>query len=405
MRNCIVAQSGGPTSVINASAMGLLKANNEMNYYDNVYAGINGIEGILNDQLFNLSELDEDTIDRFIYTPSSGLGSCRYKLKSYEESKEEYSKIFSILKSHNIETFFYIGGNDSMDTVYKLSEYSKKHNLGVKFFGIPKTIDNDLPFMDHTPGFGSAAKFISTIAIENKLDSSVYKAKNVFIIETMGRDTGWLAASSSIAKLNGQPVVDLIYLPETTFNPDQFLEDIKEILKKKTSAIVVVSEGIKTEGDIFLGEVATHGEDKFGHAQLGGVSDQMKELIKSSGVCRKVRSIELSTMQRCAMHIASNQDITEAVECGKAALKYSIDGNSGDMMAITRVSNNPYKSEIKPVSTSKVANCIKYFPKEWINEEGNNVTDEAREYFLPLIQGEPKVEYVDGLPNYVTLIK
>lgn len=403
MKNCIVAQSGGPTSVINASAMGIVRANDQYKYYDNVYAGINGIEGILNEDIMNLSELDSEIIERLKYTPSSGLGSCRYKLKSHEENENEYIKLFEIFQKYEIDTFFYIGGNDSMDTVHKLSNYALANNLNVKFFGIPKTIDNDLPSMDHTPGFGSAAKFIATIALENKLDSSVYKTKNVFIIETMGRDTGWLAASSCIARLNGEPAVDLIYLPEKPFDSNKFIEDVKVQLKDKTSVVVVVSEGIRTADGTFLGEMNACGFDKFGHAQLGGVCNCLKNLLKEHNVCTKIRTIELSTMQRCAMHIASKKDIDEAFACGFEGLKYSKDGTSGYMMSIQRTSNNPYQSEIVPIHTSKVANTIKYFPTDWINAEGNNVTKEAYEYTLPLIQGEPEIKYENGLPNYAII--
>lgn len=403
MKNCIVAQSGGPTSVINASAVGVLKANEKFKYYDNVYAGTHGIEGILNEAFINLSEIEPSVIDRLIYTPSSGLGSCRYKLKSYEENKDEYIHLFEIFKKYEIEAFFYIGGNDSMDTVNKLSKYAIEHNENVKFFGIPKTIDNDLPSMDHTPGFGSAAKFISTIALENKLDASVYTANTVFIIETMGRDTGWLAASSCTATLNGKPAVDLIYLPEVAFDSNKFLSDVSNILKNTSTAIIVVSEGIRTADGTFLGESAASGIDKFGHAQLGGVCGYLKNLIIENGICNKVRAIELSTMQRCAMHYASQTDIDEAFKCGFEALKYSKNGISGYMMAISRISNNPYKAEIVATPTSNVANNIKYFPKEWINNEGNYVTSDAYTYTLPLIQGEPKLIYKNGLPDFAVL--
>lgn len=405
MKNCIVAQSGGPTSVINASAMGVFKANKELNHYDNVYAGLHGIEGILNETMVNLSEMDAEIIDRLMYTPSSGLGSCRYKLKSYEENKSEYIKLFEIFEKYEIDTFFYIGGNDSMDTVHKLSNYAKEHNHSTKFFGVPKTIDNDLPIMDHTPGFGSAAKFIATVALENKLDCSVYSAKNVFIIETMGRDTGWLAASSCVATLNGKPVVDFIYLPEVAFDSEQCLKDVAKKLETQDSVVIVVSEGIRTADGTFLGEIGGHGLDKFGHAQLGGVCNYLRNLIKDNGVCKKVRAIELSTMQRCAMHIGSQTDIEESFNCGFEALKYSIEGESGCMIGMQRVSNTPYKSEAFALHTSKVANNIKYFPKEWINAEGNNVTKEAYEYTLPLIQGEPKVQYENGLPKYAFILK
>ncbi|WP_461613296.1 6-phosphofructokinase [Clostridium sp. Marseille-QA1073] len=402
MKNCLVAQSGGPTSVINSSAIGIFEKNLECKYYDNVYAGLNGIEGILNKNLLNLSKMPKEAVSGLKYTPSSGLGSCRYKLKNYENHKDEYVKLFEILKEYEISTFFYIGGNDSMDTVHKLSNYAKEHNINIKFIGVPKTIDNDLPIMDHTPGFGSAAKFIATIALENSIDANVYNTKNVFIIETMGRDTGWLAASSCIATINGKSVVDYIYLPEIPFNIEKFVKDVTAKLEEKNTVVIVVSEGIRTADGTFLGEMSSTGLDKFGHAQLGGVCNYLKNLLKENGV-KKVRAIELSTMQRSAMHFASETDIQEAYNIGAFALEYSKEGESGNMVAIKRISNSPYKSEPFALHTSEVANKIKYFPKEWINLEGNNVTIEAYNYTLPLILGEAKIEYENGLPKYYTI--
>ncbi|MGV8979786.1 6-phosphofructokinase [Clostridium sp.] len=403
MKNCIVAQSGGPTSVINASAMGVLEENNSSHYYDNVYAGINGIQGILNNHIVNLSTLPYDEVKGLKYTPSSGLGSCRYKLKSYDESPEEYLKLFELLEEHEIKTFFYIGGNDSQDTVHKFSIYAKEHDKDVKFIGIPKTIDNDLPIMDHTPGFGSAAKLIATSVLENFLDASVYPAKGVFILETMGRDTGWLAASACVATINGKPAADFIYLPEVAFSAEKFLKDISKKLTEKNHVFVVVSEGIRTKEGKFIGEASSTGLDKFGHAQLGGVCGFLKNLILETNTAEKVRVLELSTIQRCSMHCASQTDIDEAFEVGRAAATYSIDGISGNMIGIKRLSNTPYASVPFALETSKVANNIKYFPLEWINEEGNNVTREAYEYTLPLIMGEPKITIENGLPKYTFL--
>jgi 6-phosphofructokinase len=403
MRNCIVAQSGGPTSVINASAMGVLDENNKSHYYDNVYAGINGIQGILDDHIVNLSTLPYEEVKGLKYTPSSGLGSCRYKLKSFQESPEEYLELFKILEKHEIKTFFYIGGNDSQDTVHKFSIYAKEHNKDIKFIGIPKTIDNDLPIMDHTPGFGSAAKLIATSVLENFLDASVYPAKGVFILETMGRDTGWLAASACIATINGKPAADFIYLPEVAFSSENFLKDVGRKLTEKNHVFVVVSEGIRTKDGKFLGETYSTGLDKFGHAQLGGVCAYLKDLILTTNTAEKVRVLELSTIQRCSMHCASQTDIDEAYAVGTAAVIYSVDGISGNMIGIRRLSNSPYEAEAFVLETSKVANNIKYFPLEWINAEGNNVTHEAYEYTLPLIMGEPKIAIENGLPKYTFL--
>jgi 6-phosphofructokinase 1 len=403
MKNCIVAQSGGPTSVINASVIGVLETNNSFHYYDNVYAGINGIQGILDKHIVNLSSIAHDETRGLKYTPSSGLGSCRYKLKSHEENPDEYIRLFEILEEYQIKTFFYIGGNDSQDTIHKFSIYAKNHKIDVKFIGIPKTIDNDLPIMDHTPGFGSAAKLIATSVLENFLDASVYPAKGVFILETMGRDTGWLAASACIATINGIPAADFIYLPEVAFDTDKFLADVSKKLTEKNHVFVVVSEGIRTKEGKFLGETMVTVNDKFGHAQLGGVCGYLKDSLLSTNTAEKVRVLELSTIQRCSMHCASQTDIDEAFEVGKAAIIYSVDGISGNMIGIKRLSNSPYTAETFVLEASKVANNIKYFPMEWINAEGNNVTKEAYDYTLPLIMGEPKISIENGLPKYTFL--
>jgi ATP-dependent phosphofructokinase / diphosphate-dependent phosphofructokinase len=404
MKNCIVAQSGGPTSVINASIMGVVSKNNELKHYDIVYGGLNGIEGILNETLVNLSKLSSEGIDNIKYTPAAALGSCRYKLKSYEENSAEYEKLFEILDKYEIETFFYTGGNDSMDTVHKLSNYAKAHDKKVNFFGIPKTIDNDLPVMDHTPGYGSAAKLIATTVLENYCDAEVYTKKSAFIVEAMGRDTGWLAASAAIAKVNGKCVADFIYLPEIVFDTEKFLADVKKKLETQPHILIVVSEGIKNEAGKFLSELSAETQkDIFGHVQLGGVGNYVKQLLIDNGVVSKARALELSTTQRCAMHCASQTDIDESFNIGETALEYSIDGESGMMVGIKRVSNNPYKSESFVVDTAKVANCIKYFPSEWVNAENNHVTEEAVEYILPLVQGQAKFLQENGMPKFARI--
>lgn len=402
MKNCLIAQSGGPTSVINSSVIGVFERNLDCKKFDTVYAGLNGIEGILNENIMNLSVKDKESICRLKYTPSSGLGSCRYKLKNIDDSKEEYIKLFDIFSKYNIDTFFYIGGNDSMDTVNKLSMFAKDIDSNVKVIGIPKTIDNDLEVMDHTPGFGSAAKFIATTALENSLDADVYNTKNVFIIESMGRDTGWLASSATVARINNKPVVDFIYLPEIPFDKVKFLYDVKNRLEVQNTVTIVVSEGLRDKDGNFVSQMNSFGTDRFGHAQLGGVANYLKNLLKQSGV-KKVRAVELSTLQRCSMHYASQRDIEEAYKLGEFALENCESIESGNMVAIKRLKSIPYESEVFTICTSLVANKVKYFPKEWINEEGNNVTKEAYEYTLPLIYGEPKIEYENGLPKYVKL--
>lgn len=389
MSNCIIAQSGGPTSVINASVVGVVKENLEKKLYNNVYAGINGIEGILNKNIINLSEKSLEQLERFRFTPSSGLGSCRYKMKNFNDSADEYIKLFDILKELNIDTFFYVGGNDSMDTVAKLSEYTKLNNIPVKVIGIPKTIDNDLPITDHTPGFGSAAKLISTLTLETYLDSSVYINNGIFILETMGRDTGWLAASACAAKLGGKPVADFIYLPEIIFSEDQFIKDVAKKFKEQNQVYIVASEGLKNKNGDFISTCNISGaHDNFGHAQLGGVGNYLKTLIINAGITKRVKALELGVIQRCSMHIASKIDLEESYMVGKAALTYAYEGNSGYMVAINRDSNTPYKSSTMLVDANKVANNIKYFPKEWINAEGNNLTNDAMSYIEPLVDND-----------------
>lgn len=404
MRNCIVAQSGGPTAVINSSVMGVLEENLSINYYDKVYAGINGIEGILQEKIIDLTSLSNDLSHNFKHTPSSGLGSCRYKMKDFRKDDSDYKKLFKILEKLDIKTFFYIGGNDSMDTVYQLSEYAKKNNLPTQFLGIPKTIDNDLMGTDHCPGFGSAAKYVATVTLETYLDSSVYPTNGVFILETMGRDAGWLTASSALARIDGKPVADFIYLPETPFSKENFLNDVKKKFEEQNQVFIVVSEGVRNENGVFISNIDSDSSlDKFGHIQLGGVCGYLKNLIIDNEITTRVKSLELGVLQRCAMHCASQTDIEEAFEVGKAAVKYSTQGKSGFMIAINRLSSVPYITEINLFEAAMVANQIKYFPSEWINMEGNNINDEALEYFYPLIEGSPTLNLINSLPKYIKL--
>lgn len=406
MKNCLVAQSGGPTSVINASFIGLLEESKQKKYYDHVYAGINGIEGIINKHIIDISDLCTDTMNDLKYTPSSALGSCRYKLKDFKESTLEYEKIFKIFDDFHIESFFYIGGNDSMDTVHRLSAYAKACNKNVKILGIPKTIDNDLVLTDHTPGFGSAAKFISTVTLECFCDASVYSDNGILIIETMGRDTGWLTASAALARINNTQAADFIYLPETHFSRSKFLEDINKKYKEQKRVIIVASEGLKNENGIILSQEENgNTKDKFGHVQLGGVSSYLKNMIIENGITKRVRNIELSILQRCAMHCSSKTDIDESLMVGREALKYSIQGITGKMVGIRRLSNSPYSSDTILIDASNVANNVKYFPLEWINEEQNNINELALQYMSPLIEGTPEFHMVNGLPNFITLNK
>ncbi|NJA31659.1 6-phosphofructokinase, partial [Clostridioides difficile] len=331
---------------------------------------------------------------------SSGLGSCRYKLADYKINSYDYDRVINILDEYEIDTLFYIGGNDSMDTVMKFSQYCKNTTCKIKFIGIPKTIDNDLLGTDNCPGFGSAAKLISTLIMETYLDFSIYKNNGIFIVETMGRDTGWLAASSSLARLNDTPLVDLIYLPEIDFYEDKFIEDVRKIFKEKNKAYIVASEGIRDKYGNFICEQKTSAHDKFGHSQLGGVSNYLKNLIVSSSITTRVKTLELGVIQRCAMHLASDTDLKQAAEVGAYGIELSKKGYTGVMAIINRTCNNPYKYEVSHTDISKIANKTKYFPKEWINEECNYITDEALNYLYPLIQGKPDIKYKNGLPYF-----
>lgn len=400
MSNCIIAQSGGPTSVINSSVVGLLNANKEGKTFEKVYGGLNGIEGILNKNIIDLSLISDEEINQFRFTPSSGLGSCRYKLKDIDSCSEEYENLISILREYDITTFFYVGGNDSMDTIAKLSKYAKINNIHITFMGIPKTIDNDLKFTDHTPGFGSAAKFIGTTAIETYLDASVYINNGIFILETMGRDTGWLAASACLAKLDGKPVADFIYLPEVAFDKDKFIKDVKQKFKEQNKVYIIVSEGIRDENGKFVSEFECVSEDKFGHAQLGGVSNYLRMLILEEGFTNRVKALELGILQRCSMHCASDTDLKEAYNVGEMALRYASEGETGKMVNINRECNEHYEVVYSLVDADKVANNVKYFPEEWINEEGNFITDEACSYFEPLIKDLPNLTFEGNLPKY-----
>lgn len=396
--NIAVAQSGGPTSVINSSLLGVFKAAFESEKIDRVYGSLNGIEGIIKNNLIDLTDIlsDVEKAELLKQTPATVLGSCRYKLPDFSKDEAVYATITETLKKNDIGAFFYIGGNDSMDTTAKLSKYMAENNIDIKVIGVPKTIDNDLLITDHTPGFGSAAKFVATVLSEIVRDSAVYDIKAVTIIEIMGRHAGWLAASSCLLHLNDE-APHLIYLPECEFSAEQFVEDVKEQLSKQNSVIVAVSEGVE------LGETqAVSATDGFGHTALSGVGKQLENLVKDKIGC-KVRSIELNVLQRCSAHIGSKTDIDEAVMIGSAAVEAMLSGETGKMMCFKRVSDNPYKVAVTTADASLVANGEKKFPREWINDAGNNVKDDAISYFLPLIEGENKIITQNGMPKHLIL--
>ena len=402
MKNLIVGQSGGPTAAINSSLAGVIKAGIDSEEIGKVYGMVNGILGMMDRQIVDLDNLgnDEEKMKLLQKSPASYLGSCRYKMPAEDESV--YEKVFEILEEYNIGYFFYIGGNDSMDTAAKLSKYAKEHDKDIKFVGVSKTIDNDLPETDHTPGFGSAAKFIATTVREVATDASVYPAKSVEIIEVMGRDAGWLAGSAVLAGIGGLGP-DLIYMPERSFDLEQFYSDIAEKFKVKNHVLIVISEGIRTaDGKYICDALASRTVEAFGHKQMGGTGKILENLVKEKiGV--KVRSIELNTPQRCASHILSKTDIDEAFNVGYTAVEEALSGKTGVVIAIKRVSNNPYQVTYEAVDVKKVANVARTVPNDYINETGNFVTDKFIEYVLPLVEGEIYPEYENGVPKFLVL--
>ncbi len=395
MGNCIVAQSGGPTSVINATLAGVVKANQLNPIYKTVYGGLNGIEGILQEKFVDLTHMSEE--DNYILrqTPSSALGSCRYKLK--RSNVADFEKLFEVLEKYDIDTMFYIGGNDSMDTVYALSEYAAAHNItNRRFVGCPKTVDNDLMVTDHCPGYASAAKFIATTALQTWLDVNVYTRQEVFILETMGRDAGWLAAS---ACLSG--IVDLVVLPEIPFNKESFLAEVKKCIDEKNKCYVVVSEGARYADGTYLaaGEAKNDG---FGHAVLGGAANAVKDLILSSGTASRCKVQDLSTAQRCHATEQSLVDVEESFKLGMSAHMRSANPSfTGQMVGIKRKDSEVYDVEYFATAASNVANHVKNFPVEWAKPNYRGVMDEAIAYMRPLIQGQPVITYKDGVPAFV----
>lgn len=406
-RNIIVGQSGGPTAVINSSLAGVYRTGKERGF-NKVYGMLHGIQGFLDEQYVDLSsqihsDMDIELLKR---TPSAFLGSCRYKLPDIHENPDIYHKIFGILDKLDIEVFIYIGGNDSMDTIKKLSDYAIVKGHHQKFLGVPKTIDNDLALTDHTPGFGSAAKYIgaSTKEIIRDATGLSYNKPLITIIEVMGRNAGWLTGATALARAEDCVGPDLIYLPEIAFDVDKFLKKVRELLKKKNSVVVAVSEGIKLADNRYVCELSG-GEnyvDAFGHKQLQGTAAYLAGFLKAEVGC-KTRSVEFSTLQRSASHMASRVDINEAFMVGGAAVKAADEGDSGKMVVIDRVSDDPYMSTAGIYDVHKIANNEKVVPRSWVNKEGTYVTDEFINYIEPLIQGDYQPFMVNGLPRHLVL--
>ena len=405
-KNLLVAQSGGPTAAINATLAGVIKQAIKEEQIDQVYGACYGIQGVLEQKFVNLTEKvdTEEKLEKLKRTPAAALGSCRFKLNDIKEDDSQYQEIVDILHKMNIGYFVYIGGNDSMDTVAKLSVYCKEKDVeDIKVIGGPKTIDNDLCGIDHCPGFGSAAKYISTVFCELEQEITVYEPKNVIIVEMMGRHAGWLTAAAALAEGKNGNVPYLVYLEEKPFSLDRFIDDVKEKLASTNAVLVAVSEGVHdTEGRFLCEQEESRELDVFGHTKLSGTGKILEEAVRAKIGC-KVRSIELNLLQRCAGHILSKTDIEESGNLGANAVKLAVAGESGLMSSLTRVSDAPYTVEYSGVDIREVANKEKKIPVEWINEAGNGVKEELITYLTPLVQGEVSSIYENGMPSYLLL--
>ena len=406
MKNMLVAQSGGPSAAINATITGVIDAGLASSRVEHVYGALNGIKGVLNENFVMLDDIcrSPETRDLLAVTPAAALGSCRWKLKNPEEDKREFEEIIRILRKNNIGYFIYTGGNDSMDTVYKLSVYCREHGVDdIKIMGAPKTIDNDLGETDHCPGFGSAAKFIATAFTEIACDCYVYDIPSVTVVEVMGRNAGWLTASAALARNEARHVPQLIYLCERAFDTERFVEDVKEALERENYIIIAVSEGLKDARGNYVGEEMKSGkEDAFGHKYLSGIGKYLEQVITDKISC-KVRSVELNILQRCAGYMLSETDIIESRNLGAFAAVSAIRGESGKMSALKRMPGDNYQVEIVLADLSKIANVEKTVPLEWITENGHDITQEMVDYLRPLIQGEVRIPYKDGVPEHFIL--
>ena len=400
---CIVGQSGGPTSVINASAYGVIRTALDNPNITAVYGAAHGIKGVLNDRLYDMSQEDAHELELLLNTPSSELGSCRYKIADPDVDDTDYKRILEIFKKYDVRYFFYNGGNDSMDTCSKVSRFMAKSGYECRVMGVPKTIDNDLFGTDHCPGFASAAKYIATSCAEVYKDARVYDTGMVTIIEIMGRHAGWLTAAAALAGVVGC-APDLIYVPEVDFDMDKFLADVTSIYEKNGNCIVAVSEGIHYADGSFVSEAKTSATDGFGHAQLGGLAAMLANIVKER-TGAKVRGIELSLLQRCGAHLASQTDIQESFLAGKTAVEAAVAGETDKMVGFECSRENGYECKTKLFNLSEVANFEKKVPLEWINEAGNGINQGFIDYALPLIQGENTRATEHGLPRFARLKK
>ncbi|MDK2816762.1 MAG: ATP-dependent phosphofructokinase / diphosphate-dependent phosphofructokinase [Moorella sp. (in: firmicutes)] len=396
--NCVIAQSGGPTAVINNSLAGAIEAAYRSEAIGEIYGARNGIMGILAENFIDLRREDASTIQGLRFTPGAALGSCRYQLKK----KEDYNKLLAVFRKFNIRYFFYIGGNDSMDTAHKVNQLAQEEGYELRVIGIPKTIDNDLPLTDHCPGYGSAAKYLATIVLEMGIDiKSIVTSTKVAIVEAMGRNTGWLAAATALARRAPGEAPHLIYLPEVAFDLETFMTDVEKAYRQYGTVLVVVSEGlVDKNGNYIFNDTAT--VDVFGHQRLGGVGQFLLNKIEAE-LKIKGRVILPATSQRSAMHLASRTDAEEAYNVGRVAVEEALRGASGHMVAIKRLKGEEYRCTYELVKLDEVANREKKVPRAWINEAGNDVTMDFINYARPLIQGEVNIPYHNGLPAYVNL--
>ncbi len=404
---CIIGQSGGPTSVINSSAYGCIRTALDNSSITKVYGALNGIKGVLDDNLIDMSKEDAEELELMKQTPSSALGSCRYKLLNPDEDDTDYKRILEIFKKYDVRYFFYNGGNDSMDTCNKISKFMLKNGYECRVMGIPKTIDNDLTGTDHCPGYGSAAKYIATSLMEIYHDARVYDTGMITVVEIMGRNAGWLTAAAALASYKGNGP-DLIYLPEVVFDLESFTDKVKDIYGRTKKCIIAVSEGIRDKDGKYISEYGAdlaQTKDSFGHAQLGGLAAFLANYLKEQ-TGAKVRGIELSLLQRCAAHCASKTDIEEAFASGKAAVENAVAGITDKMVGFERsYENGKYVCSIKLFDLTVVANTEKKVPSDWLNDTGDGLNEKFVEYALPLIQGESDMKKVDGLPRFVSLKK
>ena len=400
----VVAQSGGPTAVINSSVAGVIHEAAEHPEIESVYGALNGVLGILNEDLFDLSQESKADIDGLLVTPAAALGSCRYKLKDLEKSKADYDRVMEVFKAHNIRYFFYCGGNDSMDTADKIRQLSEDMGYEMRIMGIAKTVDNDLGFTDHCPGYGSVIKYNATAIMESGKDTeALYTTDTATVMEVMGRNAGWIAAGCALAHREEEDAPHLIYLPEITFSIPRFVEDCKKVLERFGRISIVAGEGIKdADGNYVAEQKGDFATDSFGHVQLGGLAEVLKAIVeKEVGV--KCRYVKLSTCQRSAMHFASLTDRDEAYACGREAVLQAAAGTTGFMVGLKRVSDDPYRSEPSLAGLRDVANAEKKVPREWINREGNFPTEDFIHYARPLVEGEVKVPIAGGVPRYTRL--